>query len=126
METKQSGRAPRAIGPYSHAVRSGWLLFCSGQTPLDPETMELVGDTIEVQAERALANLELVLGDCGLSLADVIKTNVYLQDMADFAGMNAVYARKFGEHKPARTTVAVRENPLGALVEIECVAEFDE
>jgi len=126
MEMKQSGRAPRAIGPYSHAVRSGRLLFCSGQTPLDPETMKLIGDTIEVQVERALANLELVLEDCGLSLADVVKTNVYLQDMDDFAGMNSVYARKFGEHKPARTTVAVRENPLGALVEIECVAEFHE
>ncbi|MCA9983600.1 MAG: Rid family detoxifying hydrolase [Anaerolineales bacterium] len=116
--------APGAIGPYCHAMKVGNLLFCSGQTPLDPETMQLVGDTIEVQTERALQNLALVLAGQGLTLQNVAKTNVYLQDMADFKGMNGVYERLFAGHKPARTTVAVRQNPLGALVEIECIAEI--
>jgi 2-iminobutanoate/2-iminopropanoate deaminase len=124
MKTIHAEHAPRAIGPYSHAVRSGDLLFCSGQTPLDPETMELVGGGIEEQTRAALANLERVLRAAGLTLADVVRTSVFLQDMVDFAGMNAAYAEAFGEHKPARTTVAVRANPLGALVEIECIAEF--
>ena len=116
--------APGAIGPYCHAMKVGNLLFCSGQTPLDPETMQLVGDTIEAQTERALQNLALVLAGQGLTLQNVAKTNVYLQDMADFKGMNGVYERLFAGHKPARTTVAVRQNPLGALVEIECIAEI--
>jgi 2-iminobutanoate/2-iminopropanoate deaminase len=115
--------APAAIGPYSHAVAAGSLVFCSGQTPLDPTSGDLVGTTIEEQTERVLDNLEIVLGGLGLTLAQVVKTNVYLRSMDDFAGMNAVYARRFGEHRPARTTVAVRQNPLDALVEIECVAE---
>ena len=116
--------APGAIGPYCHAMKVGNLLFYSGQTPLDQETMQLVGDTIEVQTERALQNLALVLAGQGLTLQNVAKTNVYLQDMADFKGMNGVYERLFAGHKPARTTVAVRQNPLGALVEIECIAEI--
>lgn len=116
--------APQAIGPYSHAIRSGDLLFCSGQTPLDPETMQLTGETIEEQTQAALGNLECVLHAAGLKLVDVVKTSVFLYDMDDFAGMNKIYASVFGEHKPARTTVAVRANPLCARVEIECIAEF--
>jgi 2-iminobutanoate/2-iminopropanoate deaminase len=115
--------APQAIGPYSHAIRSRSLVFCSGQTPLDPQTMKLVSGGIEEQTERALKNLGLVLESQGLTLQHVIKCNVYLKSMDDFQGMNGVYARVFGEHKPARTTVAVRQNPLDALVEIECIAE---
>ncbi|NNE34834.1 MAG: RidA family protein [Rhodothermales bacterium] len=116
--------APEAIGPYCHAVETGGLVFCSGQTPLDPETMELVGTTIGEQTIRVFKNIEIVLNGLGLELTDIVKANVYLRDMADFAGMNAEYARAFGEHRPARTTVAVRQNPLDAMVEIECIAEI--
>ena len=116
--------APEAIGPYCHAMKAGNLVFCSGQTPLDPERMELVGSTIEQQTERVLLNICIVLNGLGLSLQDVVKTTVYLKDMNDFQGMNKVYAATFGEHRPARTTIAVKQNPLDALVEIECVAEI--
>lgn len=116
-------RAPQAIGPYCHATQVGDLVFCSGQTPLDPESMELVGDSIEVQTERALRNLEIVLFGLGLSLQDVLKTTVFLTDMSHFAMMNAAYAGCFGEHTPARTTVAVKGLPKDALVEIECIAQ---
>lgn len=115
--------APGAIGPYCHATQVGSLIFCSGQTPLDPQTMELVGETIENQTAQALKNLETVLNGLGLSLDNVAKTTVFLKDMADFQGMNKVYAQMFGEHRPARTTIAIKQNPLDALVEIECIAE---
>ena len=115
--------APAAIGPYAHAVRVGSLVFCSGQTPLDPDTMELVGTDIEQQTLQVLTNLETVLKGVGLSLQNIVKTNVYLATMDDFEGMNRVYARVFGTHTPARTTIAVKQNPLHALVEIECIAE---
>ena len=124
MNPIHAEHAPQAIGPYSHAIRSGKLLFCSGQTPLDPVTMKLSGETIEEQTTAALTNLSRVLESAGLSLADVVKTTVFLKDMDDFTGMNAAYAAVFGEHKPARTTISVRANPLDALVEIECMAEF--
>lgn len=124
MKTHFVDSAPAAIGPYSHAIQSGHLVFCSGQTPLDPATMELVGSTIEEQTEQALANLATVLNGLGLSLQNVVKTTVYLKDMADFAGMNGVYGRVFAPHRPARTTIAVKQNPLDALVEIECIAEI--
>ncbi len=124
MQVNFIENAPEAIGPYCHGVTVGNLLFCSGQTPLDPATMQLVGDDIAVQTERVLLNLSVVLNGMGLTLQDVAKTTVFLQDMADFQGMNAVYARMFGSHRPARTTVAVKQNPLGALVEIECIAEI--
>ena len=116
--------APAAIGPYSHAIQSGNLVFCSGQTPVDPETMQLVGMTIEEQTERVLRNLSIVLAGLGLSLQNVVKTTVFLKDMNDFEGMNAVYAKTFDGHRPARSTIAIRQNPLDALVEIECVAEI--
>lgn len=124
MQVNFVENAPEAIGPYCHAVTVGNLLFCSGQTPLDPVTMQLVGDDIAAQTERVLLNLSVVLNGMDLTLQDVAKTTVFLQDMADFQGMNAVYARMFGSHRPARTTVAVKQNPLGALVEIECIAEI--
>ncbi len=123
MQTKFVEDAPAAIGPYCHAMQSGNLVFCSGQTPLNPETMLLVGDEIGAQTRQALTNLETVLRGLGLSLQHIVKTTVFLKDMADFQGMNAVYAEMFGEHRPARTTIAVRQNPLDALVEIECIAE---
>jgi 2-iminobutanoate/2-iminopropanoate deaminase len=123
MEILTVENAPKAIGPYAHAIRSGSFVFCSGQTPLDPETMEISGTTIEEQTERALQNLAVVLEGVGLSLKSIVKTTVYLKDMADFQGMNQVYSRMFGRHTPARTTIAVKQNPLDARVEIECIAE---
>ena len=116
--------APNAIGPYCHAVQTGNLVFCSGQTPLDPATMELVGSNIEEQTTRVLKNLSIVLSGLGLTLQNVVKTTVFLKNMNDFAGMNQVYSAMFQGHTPSRTTVAVRQNPLDALVEIECVAEL--
>lgn len=115
--------APGAIGPYCHATQVGNLIFCSGQTPLDPETMQLVGSNIEEQTAQVLKNLATVLAGLGLSLQNVAKTTVFLKDMADFQGMNGVYGKMFAPHTPARTTIAVRQNPLDALVEIECIAE---
>ena len=118
--------APEAIGPYCHAMRSGPFYFLSGQTPLDPETMQLVGDTIEEQTGQVLYNISTVLNGLGLGLIDVVKTTVYLQSMSDFPGMNEVYGKIFEGHRPARTTIEVARNPLGALVEIECIAEADD
>ncbi len=114
--------APKAIGPYCHAMQAGNLVFCSGQTPLDSLTNQLVDGGIAEQTEQALKNIQTVLGGLGLSLQNIAKTTVFLKDMADFQGMNQVYARMFGDHHPARTTIAVRQNPLDALVEIECIA----
>ena len=122
MEPKNIPGAPVAIGPYCHAMRVGNLVFCSGQTPLDPETMKLVGSDITQQTERVLVNVSIVLQGMGLSLQDVVKTTVFLKNMDDFEGMNQVYATMFKGHRPARTTVSVKQNPLDALVEIECIA----
>lgn len=115
--------APRAIGPYCHATQVGNLVFCSGQTPLDPDSMEIDGATIDTQTERALQNLDIVLKGLGLSLQNVLKTTVFLTDMDLFPGMNQTYAQCFGGHTPARTTVAAKALPMGALIEIECIAE---
>jgi 2-iminobutanoate/2-iminopropanoate deaminase len=116
--------APEAIGPYCHAMQSGNLLFCSGQTPLDPKTMQLVGVTIDEQTKRVLENISIVLSELGLTLRNIVKTTVYLKSMDDFKGMNQVYEKMFDGHKPSRTTIAVKQNPLDALVEIECIAEL--
>jgi len=116
--------APDAIGPYCHAMKVGNLLFCSGQTPLDPGTMKLVGTTIEEQTQRVLKNLSLVLAGSDLTLKNVVKTTVYIKNMDDFQGMNKVYEEMFQGHKPSRTTISIKQNPLDALVEIECIAEL--
>ncbi|NQV71735.1 reactive intermediate/imine deaminase [bacterium] len=113
--------APAAIGPYCHAMRAGNLLFCSGQTPLDPVTMKLVGETIEEQTVQVFKNISAVLEGLGLSLKDIAKTTVFLRSMDDFKGMNGVYATMFDGHTPARSTIAVKQNPLDAMVEIECI-----
>lgn len=118
----ESARGPKALGPYSAAVWAGDLLYLSGQTPVDPTTGELVKGSIETQTNRAFDNLEAVLLDAGLSLDHVIKCNVYLTDMNNFAAMNSAYSKRFTRPYPARTTVAVRELPRNALVEIEMVA----
>jgi 2-iminobutanoate/2-iminopropanoate deaminase len=125
LEAQFVDDAPDAIGPYCHAMKVGNLLFCSGQTPLDPKTMELVRNNIEEQTERVFENLLIVLAASGLTLKNIVKTNVYLRDMAEFQGMNKIYAQKMGSHKPARTTIAVKQNPLDAMVEIECIAELN-
>jgi 2-iminobutanoate/2-iminopropanoate deaminase len=118
----ESTRGPAALGPYSAAVWAGDLLYLSGQTPVDPGSGELIQGNVEVQTHRAFDNLEAVLGDAGLSMNDVIKCNVYLTDMGNFAAMNTAYAKRFTKPYPARTTVAVRALPREALVEIEMVA----
>jgi len=116
--------APKAIGPYSHAIQSGNLLFCSGQTPLNPETMLIEGSTASEQTTLVLNNLEAVLKSAGCTRANVLKTSVFLKNFADFEKMNKSYEAFFGDHKPARTTVEVSRLPREALVEIECVAEI--
>ncbi|HSK48704.1 MAG TPA: RidA family protein [Coriobacteriia bacterium] len=117
-----SANGPAAIGPYSHGVWAGNLLYLSGQTPIDPATGKLVEGGVTEQTERVFANLAAVLADAGLSMDEVVKTNVFLTTMDDFAEMNAVYGQKFAEPYPARSTVAVAGLPLGARVEIELVA----
>jgi 2-iminobutanoate/2-iminopropanoate deaminase len=114
--------APRAIGPYSQAIIANGFVFCSGQIALDPATGELIEGDIAAQTERAIQNLRAVLEAAGSSLAHVVKTTVFLQDMADFAAMNAVYSRFFGENPPARSTVGNLALPHGARFEIEAIA----
>ena len=115
-------RAPRAIGPYSQATRANGLLFTAGQVGFDPATGELVDGGIAEQTRQVLANIRAILEAGGSGLGQVVKTTVFLVDMADFTEMNAVYARAFGDHRPARSTVAVAALPRGARVEIEAVA----
>ena len=122
MKQIHTNRAPAAVGPYSQAVVSGGLCFTSGQIALSPETGEIVGADIETQTRQVLENLCAVLAAAGTSAERVVKTTCYLADMADFAAFNAVYAEYF-PGKPARSCVAVKDLPRGALVEVEAVAE---
>ncbi|HIS52254.1 MAG TPA: reactive intermediate/imine deaminase [Candidatus Onthomonas avicola] len=114
--------APAALGPYSHAVQAGGFLFTSGQVPLVPTTGKLVGPDIESQANQVLDNLEQVLRSAGLTFADVVKTTIFLTDLADFAAVNAIYATRFPENPPARSCVQVAALPAGARMEMELVA----
>ena len=120
-----SSSAPAAIGPYSQAIVSEGTVYCSGQIGLDPATGELA-DGLEAQVERALRNLSAVLDAAGVTLADVVKTTIFLTDMGDFSAVNAVYATAMPEPPPARSTVAVAGLPKGALVEIEAIARRPE
>jgi 2-iminobutanoate/2-iminopropanoate deaminase len=113
-----------AVGPYNHAVRIGDLLFCAGQIPLDPATSNLVAGDIKTQTQRALENVGTILEDQKLTFANVVKTTVFLTNLADFAGMNEVYARYFTADFPARSTVQVAALPKGAAVEIEVIAHY--
>ena len=115
-------KAPAAIGPYSQAVIAGNFLFTAGQIALDPATGQIVAGDVAAQAERVLANLTAVLESAGTSWSDVVKTTVYLQDMADFPRVNEVYGRMIGDARPARSTVQVAGLPRGVLVEIDAVA----
>jgi 2-iminobutanoate/2-iminopropanoate deaminase len=114
--------APKAIGPYSQAIVAGGFVHCSGQVAFDPATGEFSNGDVRAQTERALENLKSVLAQAGTSLSKVVKCNVYLIDMGDFAAMNEVYARYFPGEPPARSTVAVAALPRGARVEIDCLA----
>jgi 2-iminobutanoate/2-iminopropanoate deaminase len=120
-ETVTAPGAPQAAGPYSHAVRAGGLLFLSGQTPLDPETNELVGGSIGDQARRCLENLAAVAEAGGASLADAVRVAVYVTDMSVFAEVNEAYAAFFPADPPARTTIGVAALPLGAQVEMDAI-----
>jgi len=122
METISTENAPGAIGPYSQAVKTGNLVFCSGQIPIDPATSEFVSDDIAEQTEQVLKNLSAVLEAAGTALNKVVKTTVFLADMNDFAAMNEIYAKFFDTNKPARATVQAARLPRDARVEIECIA----
>ena len=122
MTIVRTENAPAAIGPYSQAVVHGGLVFTAGQIPLDPLTGELEQGDVAAQTERVMKNLAGVLEAAGASLDSVLKTTVFLRDMNDFAAMNEVYGRHFGEHRPARSTVQAARLPRDCAVEIECVA----
>ena len=122
MDMVATTNAPAAIGPYSQAVVAGEMIYSAGQIALDPDTMELVGDDVTAQTERVFANLAAVLDAAGSDLRHVVRTTVYLANMDDFPAVNAVYARAFGDHRPARSTVAVRTLPKNAKVEIDVIA----
>ncbi len=116
--------APKAIGPYAQGIAAGGFLFTAGQVPLDPATMKLVSGTIAEETNRVFDNLTAILAGAGCGLADVVKTTVFLTDMGSFAEMNGAYAARFGDHRPARSTVQVGALPAGARVEIEVVAKL--
>ena len=117
-------KAAPAVGPYNLAVRAGDLLFCAGQIPLDPATGQLVSGDIQAQTERVLENIRLILEDAGLSFRNVVKSTVFMTNLADFAAMNEMYAKFFPAEAPARSTVLVAALPRGAAVVIEVIAHF--
>ena len=122
MQIVSTDQAPAAIGPYSQAIIANGLVFTAGQIALDPQTMQVVEGDVAAQTERVMTNLAAVLRQAGSDLSAVVKTTVFLRDMADFTAMNEVYGRHFGDHKPARSTVQAAGLPRGVAVEIECIA----
>jgi 2-iminobutanoate/2-iminopropanoate deaminase len=122
MKTVQTASAPAAIGPYSQAIVHGGLVFCSGQVAIDPATGQVVEGGIEAETRQVFRNVEAVLAAAGSSLSQVVKATVFLKSMDDFAPMNAIYAERFGSHRPARSTVEVSRLPKDVRVEIEVVA----
>ena len=125
MKTISTANAPAAIGPYAQGNIAGGLLFASGQIPLDPETGEIVGSTIEEQTAQVMKNVAAILEAAGTDFDHVVKTTCFFNDMNDFAAFNAEYAKSFGEVRPARSAVAVEKLPKGALVEVEVIAEVN-
>lgn len=117
-------KAPKAIGPYSQAIEAGGMVFASGQLPIDPATGEFAVGGVKEQTRQSLTNAKAILEEAGTSLSKVVKTTVYLSDMANFAAMNEVYAEFFTQPYPARSAVAVKTLPKNALVEVECIAEL--
>ena len=122
FEIKETPKAPAAIGPYSQSVRFGNLLFTSGQIGIDPETGEMEQGTIEAQAYRVMKNLGAILAEYGIGFGNVVKTSCFLADMNDFPVFNEIYGKYFSEHKPARSCVAAKALPKGALCEVEIIA----
>ncbi len=122
LQQVQTEDAPQAIGPYSQAIVVDGMVYTAGQIALDPRTKEIVGGGIVEQTERVMQNLRAILETAGASLGSVVKTTVFLSDMGDFAAMNEVYARHFGSHKPARSTVQAAGLPRNVMVEIEAIA----
>lgn len=122
MKTIHTAAAPKAIGPYSQAMSLGDLVFTAGQIALDPDTMEIVAGDVATQTDRVMNNLSAILEEAGASLGTVLKTTVYLADMNEFAAMNEVYGRHFGDHRPARSTVEVARLPKDVRVEIDAIA----
>ncbi len=122
IETIATDRAPKALGPYSQALKAGGFIWCSGQIPINPETNSVEATSIEDQTRQSISNLANVLEKAGSSLSRVVKTTVFISDMNDFAALNAVYAELFGDTKPARSCVQVSRLPKDVKVEIECVA----
>lgn len=122
MEAIQTDQAPLAIGPYSQAIKTNGFVFLSGQIPLIPETMQVIEGDIQAQTDRVFANIAAVLVAAGSSLDRVVKTTVFLADMNDFTAMNEIYARYFGDHRPARSTVQAARLPRDVRVEIEVIA----
>ncbi len=120
-----SENAPAAIGPYCHAIVHDKMVFCSGQIPLDPKTMEIVGTTIEEQTAQVMDNIKTVLADIGTSMDKIVKATIFLDTMDDFLGMNKVYEEKLEGHKPARSAFEVGRLPKDSLVEIECIAVIE-
>jgi len=123
MKTIRTEKAPAAIGPYSQAIQVGNLVYTSGQIPIDPATGSFVEGGIKEQTLQSLTNVKAILEEVGLTMSNVLKTTVFMTDMGDFADMNSVYAEFFTEPYPARSAVAVKTLPKGALVEIEVIAE---
>jgi len=117
----QTEKAPKAIGPYSQAIHTDAFIFTAGQIGIDPTTGELISGAVEEQTRQALSNLRNVIEAAGSNMDNVVKTTVFLKDMADFPKMNAIYAEFFGENPPARSTIAVAALPKGGLVEVEAV-----
>ncbi|MDQ5871214.1 MAG: Rid family detoxifying hydrolase [Acidobacteriota bacterium] len=124
MKFIATDQAPKAIGPYTQGVVEAGFLFVSGQVPLDPATGKLVSGGLEASAERVFDNVEAILREAGLGFSDVVKATVYLTRAEDFAPLNGVYARRFGDHRPARSTVIVAALPAGAPLEIDVIARF--
>jgi 2-iminobutanoate/2-iminopropanoate deaminase len=125
LRTIQTDKAPAAIGPYSQGIIANGFLFTAGQIALDPATGQIVGGDVVAQAERVFLNLAAILAEAGASWKDVVKTTVFLQEMADFPRVNEVYARVMGDARPARSTVAVAGLPRGVLVEIEAIVQVN-
>ncbi|HIE59282.1 MAG TPA: RidA family protein [Hydrogenothermaceae bacterium] len=122
MQPINTEKAPKAIGPYSQAIKYENLIFISGQIAIDPNTQEFIGGDIEIQTKRVMENIKAILEEAGLNFNHVIKTTIYLKNLEDFNKVNKIYREYFVEHKPARATVEVSNLPKGALVEIEAIA----
>lgn len=122
MKVIHTEKAPKAIGPYSQAIAVGNFLFCSGQIPLDANSMEVVANDVEKQTEKVIENMKAVLSANEMNLHNIVKTTVFIKDMNEFPKINAIYEKLFGDHRPARSTVEVARLPKDVKVEIECIA----